>query len=61
LTIKRDGQKLTRRVSLSNSAFLLKIAPKAGGKYTVIANYSLADGQTNFMGNNSVTKRFTVH
>jgi len=61
LTIKRDGQKLTRRVSLSNSAFLLKIAPKAGGKYTVIANYSPADGQTNFMGNNSVTKRFTVH
>ncbi len=57
----RDGQKLTRSASLANSAFLHKITPKAKGRYTVVANYAPANGQTDFMGNKSVTKRFTVH
>lgn len=61
MTIKRDGQKFTRRATLANSAFLNKITPKAKGRYTVIATYAPANGQLDFMGNNSVTRRFTVH
>lgn len=61
LTIKRDGQKFTRTATLANSAFLHKIRPKAEGRYTVIATYAPANGQLDFMGNGSITKRFTVH
>lgn len=61
LTIKRDGQKFTRNATLASSAFLHKITPKAKGRYTVITTYAPANGQLDFMGNKSVTKRFTVH
>ena len=61
LTIKRDGQKFNRMATLTGSAFLHKITPKAKGKYAVIATYAPANGQLDFMGNKSVTRRFTVH
>ena len=61
LTVKRDGQKFTRHVPLTGSAFRHTMEPKGKGRYTVVANYAPANGQLDFMGNKSITKRFTVH
>ena len=59
LAVRRDGQKFTKRVPLVDSAFVLAMSPKRG-KYTVSATYAPAAGQTDFMGNKSLTKKFNV-
>ena len=59
LTVKRDGQKVTRLVPLVGSAFVLEMSPKVGN-YTVSASYTPALGQTDFMGGKSLTRKFNV-
>ena len=59
MTIKRDGQNLTRRVPLLNSRFTEKFTPRKTGRHTVVATYVPPSGQLTFLGN-SARKGITV-
>ena len=60
LVIKRNKQTVTKVLPLANSSFTNVFVPNVAGRYTVFAIYVPANGQTDFLGNSSKTRRFTA-
>jgi hypothetical protein len=58
LVIKRNEQTATKVVPLAGSTFALVF--NVAGRYTVFATYVPANGQTDFLGNSSKTRRFSA-
>jgi hypothetical protein len=51
---------VTKVLPLANSSFTNVFVPNVAGRYTVFAIYVPANGQTDFLGNSSKTRRFTA-
>jgi hypothetical protein len=60
LAIKRNQQTITKVVPLAGSTFTHTLVPDVAGRYTVFATYDPTNGQADFLGISSKTRRFTA-